>query len=135
MRSVIIATTVVGLALVCAGCRAPVSGSSRTDTGATPPVTWSGPDGSVSSGDLAHCGKSQLAERYSLPGFITVTHSGTSIPYHSTDQQELLGPNAVSSGYSLGNLELYFVTGTNRQLLVRVDHQERLVVYDEGACV
>ncbi len=132
MRSGTTIAAAVAVTLTVAGCRSTPIGT-NSNSGSAQPVTWSGPDAGVSSGDAPHCGKSRLAERYDLPGFITVTRAGMSIPYHSTDEQAPL-TSSVFSGYSLGRLDLYFTPARSREVLVRVGQQETTVVYDEGGC-
>ncbi|WP_188483336.1 hypothetical protein [Gottfriedia solisilvae] len=106
----------------------------------TIPQYWVGPtDTGVSSRDLGQCGKSKIAQKMNLPGFIGINFTGEHLSYRSSEKvvqfsQELM----VDSGYTLEKLSLLIKKDSVDEVYVGLLNNKnkitRLVVYKKGAC-
>ncbi len=101
---------------------------------------WKGPtDSGVTSRDLGLCGKSDIAKKLNLPGFIGVNFTDEHLTYRSTEEVVEYSPERmVDTGYKLGNLSLLIKKGSVDEVYVGVlNHKNQLitvVVYKMGAC-
>lgn len=132
---------IFGLLFVLIGCsNAQPKKASTQDEQTTVPENWIGPtDSGVTSRDLGLCGKSNMAKKLNLPGFISINFTDEHHSYRSSEEvvdysSELM----VDSGYKLGNLSLLIKKDSVDEVYVGVlNHKNQLttvVVYKMGAC-
>jgi hypothetical protein len=127
----------LALMLSLMGCRSSDSGS---HSNSFPEKAWTGPEnGIIFSSDIEHCGKSAIAKKLDLPGFIRINwpDDGSAI-YHSTAKLIQFNSELVDSGYRLGDLSLWKKPETNDQVYVGIfegnNPPKEVVVYELGGC-
>ncbi|MFD4707224.1 hypothetical protein ACFWM3_20475 [Gottfriedia sp. NPDC058432] len=132
---------VFGLLLILIGCsKVHPNKTSTQDDQTTVLENWIGPtDSGVTSRDLGLCGKSDIAKKLNLPGFILVNFTDEHISYRSSEEVvEYSSELMVDSGYKLGNLSLLLKKDSVDEVYVVVrNHKNQLttvVVYKMGAC-
>ncbi|MFF2878144.1 hypothetical protein ACFVR2_17665 [Gottfriedia sp. NPDC057991] len=133
--SLILISTLIGCSL---NLKSTKNNSTPDET--TVPVYWSGPQtNAVSSRDIAICGKSKIAKKKQLPGFIMVKLSDEPITYRSTNQiVKFSQVSMIDTEYRLDNMSLWRDSSTNKELYIGRSKgnipPKEVVVYKIGAC-
>lgn len=103
------------------------------------PQKWSGPaKDTVSSTDNPHCGKSKVAEKWGLPGYLLINEGDKSYVYHSTEKITPLHSDWIDSSYRLGDFSLWKNPSTTQEVYVGKSKENQkpseVVVYELGGC-